>query len=48
MRELEKAGINAVVIGKATEGKDRMIRKDEEEHSFLERPKTDELYQVLT
>lgn len=48
VRELEKAGINAVVIGKATEGKDRMIRKDEEEHSFLERPKTDELYQVLT
>ena len=47
VRELEKAGINAVVIGKATEGKDRMIRKDEEEHSFLERPKTDELYQVL-
>jgi len=35
-------------FGKATEGKDRMIRKDEEEHSFLERPKTDELYQVLT
>lgn len=47
VRELEKSGINAVVIGKATEGKDRMIRKDEEEHSFLERPKTDELYQVL-
>lgn len=47
VRELEKSGIHAVVIGKATEGKDRMIRKDEEEHSFLERPKTDELYQVL-
>lgn len=47
VRELEKAGINAVVIGKATEGRERMIRKDEEEHSFLERPKTDELYQVL-
>lgn len=47
VRELEKAGIHAVVIGKATEGKDRMICKDEEEHSFLERPKTDELYQVL-
>ena len=48
VRELEKAGIPAAVIGKATEGRDRMIRKDEEEHSFLERPKTDELYQVLT
>ena len=47
VRELEKAGISAAVIGKATEGKDRMIRKDEEEHSFLERPKVDELYQVL-
>jgi len=47
VRELEKVGISAAVIGKATEGKDRMIRKDEEEHSFLERPKTDELYQVL-
>ena len=47
VRELEKAGIPAAVIGKATEGKERMIRKDEEEHSFLERPKVDELYQVL-
>ena len=46
VRELEKAGINAVVIGKVTEGKDRIIRKDEEEHSFLERPKTDELYNI--
>lgn len=46
VRELEKAGIHAVVIGKATEGKDRVIRKDEEEHSFLERPKTDELYKI--
>ena len=46
VRELEKAGIHAVVIGKVTEGKDRVIRKDEEEHSFLERPKTDELYNI--
>ncbi|MBR5315510.1 MAG: AIR synthase family protein [Firmicutes bacterium] len=46
VRELEKAGIHAVVIGKATEGKDRCIRKDEEEHSFLERPKSDELYKI--
>lgn len=46
VRELEKVGINAVVIGKATEGKDRVVYK-EEERSFLERPKTDELYQVL-
>ena len=46
VRELEKVGINAVVIGKATEGKDRVVYK-EEERSFLERPKTDELYRVL-
>ena len=46
LTELEKAGIHAVVIGKVTEGKDRVIRKDEEEHSFLERPKTDELYNI--
>lgn len=46
VRELEKVGINAVVIGKVTEGKDRVIRKDEEEHSYLERPKTDELYKI--
>ncbi len=47
VRELEKAGINGVVIGKVTEGKDRIIRKDEEEHSFLERPKADEFHIVL-
>lgn len=46
VRELEKAGIKAAVIGKATEGKDRVIYKDEEEHSYLERPKADELYKI--
>jgi len=46
VRELEKVGIHAVVIGKALKGKDRILL-NEEEKRFLEPPKTDELYQVL-
>lgn len=46
VRELEKVGIHAVVIGKALKGKDRILL-NEEERRFLEPPKTDELYQVL-
>lgn len=45
VRELKKAGIPAAVIGKAVEGKARRILNGEEE-AFLERPKTDELYQI--
>lgn len=44
--ELEKAGIPAVVIGKATDGNDRILW-NEEERRFLEPPKTDELYKAL-
>ena len=44
--ELEKKGIHAVVVGKAAEGNDRVLR-NEEERRFLEPPKTDELYKVL-
>ncbi len=44
--ELEKAGIPAVVIGKATDGNDRVLL-NEEERRFLEPPKTDELYKAL-
>ena len=44
--ELEKAGIPAVVIGKATDSNDRVLL-NEEERRFLEPPKTDELYKVL-
>ena len=44
--ELQEAGIPATVIGKATEGNDRVIIRDEERR-FLEPPKTDELYKVL-
>lgn len=45
VRELEKEGIHSAVVGKATEGNDRIII-NREEHRFLEPPKTDELYKV--
>ena len=45
VRELEKAGIHAVVIGKATGSNDRVILNGED-RAFLERPKTDELYKI--
>ena len=43
---LAEANIPATVIGKATEGNDRVIVRGEERR-FLEPPKTDELYKVL-
>lgn len=43
VRELEKAGIPAVIVGKTTSGNDRVIL-NEEERRFLEPPKTDQLY----
>lgn len=45
LRELEKAGIHAAVIGKATAGNDRVLL-NEEERRFLEPPKPDELYNL--
>ena len=45
VRKLEAAGIPAAVIGKATDGKVRRIWNGGEE-SYLERPKTDELYKI--
>lgn len=44
--ELAKAGIPAAIIGKATEGNDRVLL-NEEERRFLEPPKTDELYKAI-
>lgn len=44
--ELERNGIPAVVVGKATAGNDRVLY-NEEERRFLEPPKTDELYKAL-
>ena len=46
VRDLERAGIPAVVVGKATAGNDRVLLNGEEQR-FLEPPKTDELYKVI-
>jgi len=43
--ELEKANIPAVIIGKATEGNDRVLINDDERR-FLETAQTDELYHL--
>ena len=44
---LERAGIPAAVIGKATDGNDRVLYNDGEKR-FLEPPKIDQLYHVLS
>lgn len=46
VRELEKAGSTARIIGKATDGNDRVFI-NEDERRFLETPQTDEIYSVL-
>ena len=46
VRDLEKAGIPAAVVGKAMKGNDRILLNGEEKR-FLEPPKTDELYKAL-
>lgn len=46
VRELEKEGIPAAIIGKAVTGNDRVLL-NEDERRFLEPPKTDELYKVV-
>ena len=46
VRELEKQGIHAAVVGKAVAGNDRVLMNDDETR-FLEPPKTDELYKVV-
>ena len=43
--ELEKEGIPAVIIGKATDSNDRVLM-NEDERRFLETTQTDELYQM--
>lgn len=43
MTALEAEGIPAAMIGRTTDGNDRIIR-NEEEVRYLERPKTDEVY----
>lgn len=44
--ELNKQGIPATIIGKATAGNDRVLL-NQDERRFLEPPKTDELYKVV-
>lgn len=46
IRALEDAGISAAIIGKMTEGNDRIIRNGEDRR-YLEPPKTDEIYKVI-
>ena len=46
VQALEKEGIAAKVIGKATSGNDRVLM-NQEERRFLEPPKADELYKVI-
>lgn len=46
VRVLEESGIHAAVIGKVTEGNDRVVTNGEETR-FLEPPKTDQLYKAL-
>ncbi len=46
LRNLQKAGIPAALIGKAMSGNDRVLL-NEEERRFLEPPKTDQLYKVI-
>ncbi len=45
VRDLEKVGIPAAVIGRCVDGKAKKILNGGEE-AFLERPKTDELYKI--
>jgi hydrogenase maturation factor len=46
VEELGKAGIPAAVIGKVTDGHERIIVNDEETR-YIEPPKSDELYKVM-
>ena len=45
VRDLEKAGIHATLIGRCVDGKAKKILNGEDT-AYLERPKTDELYKI--
>ncbi len=45
VRQLKKSGINAAVIGKITQGNDRVVLNKDEKR-FLEPPGADELYKI--
>lgn len=46
VKALEKAGIPAVVVGKLTDCNDRILY-NEDEIRYMDRPKTDEIYEIL-
>ena len=45
VRKLERAGIHAAVVGKATAGNDRILRNGEDTR-YLDKPQSDELYKI--
>jgi len=45
VRQLDREGIHAAVVGKATAGNDRILRNGEERR-YLDKPQTDELYKI--
>lgn len=45
VRALKEAGIHAAVVGKATEGNDRILRNGEEIR-YMDKPQSDELYKI--
>ena len=46
VRALKQAGIHAAVVGRATDGNDRILRNGEDVR-YLDRPQSDELYKVM-
>ena len=46
VQEMKRAGIEATVIGRTTDGNDRILRNGDDVR-YLDRPQTDELYKVL-
>lgn len=45
VRKLSQAGIPAAVVGKATDGRDRILRNGEDTR-YLDKPQSDELYKI--
>ena len=46
VRALAAEGIHSAIIGRATDGNDRILRNGEEVR-YLDRPQSDELYKVV-
>ena len=45
VQKLARAGIHAAVVGKATDGNDRILRNGEDTR-YLDKPQSDELYKI--